>query len=204
MDGSSKGNTKNEESNDNEKNNKEENKINVGGFQFFANTCEEKLKHFLENYFSAKSRADLTFKAENQVVGIPTGGSAQISGGADGKEGHTNCSSNDHAGNDHVANDSSNENEDEQENYFEKKPPIKSNYDKMAINLVDEVQQFIKPYVNERHKIVVQGIIGENKKQGIHVASKSLWNVETDNYISAKYVNDFIFVTVMVFLLYNE
>ncbi|CAG9476700.1 dynein light chain type 2, putative [Plasmodium vivax] len=199
MDGSSKGNTKNEDSNDNEKNNKEENKINMGGFQFFANTCEEKLKLFLENYFSAKSSADLTFKAENPVGGMPTGGSAETSGEADGKEGHANCS-----GNDHVANDSSNENEDEQENYFEKNPPIKSNYDKMAIHLVDEVQQFIKPYVNERHKIVVQGIIGENKKQGIHVASKSLWNVETDNYISAKYVNDFIFVTVIVFLLYNE
>ncbi|ANQ08049.1 Uncharacterized protein PCOAH_00024550 [Plasmodium coatneyi] len=199
MNGSSKGNTKNEESNDNEKNNKEENKINVGGFQFFANTCEEKLKLFLENYFSAKSSADLTFKAENQVVGIHTGGSDETSGEADGNEGHTNCNSNDH-----MANDSSYENEDKQENYFEKNPPIKSNYDKIAINLVDEVQKFIKPYVNERHKIVVQGIIGENRKQGIHVASKSLWNVETDNYISAKYVNDFIFVTVMVFLLYNE
>ncbi|EUD65597.1 hypothetical protein C922_04103 [Plasmodium inui San Antonio 1] len=199
MDGSSKGNTKNEESNDNEKNNKEENKIDMGGFQFFANTCEEKLKLFLENYFSAKSTADLTFKAENQVVGIPTGGSAETNGEEDRKEEDTNCSLNDH-----LANDSSNDNEDEQENYFEKNPPVKSNYDKMAINLVDEVQQFIKPYVSERHKIVIQGIIGENKKQGIHVASKSLWNVETDNYISAKYVNDFIFVTVMVFLLYNE
>ncbi|CAA9988163.1 dynein light chain type 2, putative [Plasmodium knowlesi strain H] len=204
MDGSSKSNTKNEEGNDSEKNNKEENKIDVGGFQFFANTCEEKLKQFLENYFSAKSNADLIFKAENGVVGISTGESDETSGEVDGKEGHANCSSNAYAANDHAANDSSNENEDKQENYFEKKPPIKSNYDRMAINLVDEVQKFIKPYVNERHKIIVQGIIGENKKQGIHVASKSLWNVETDNYISAKYVNDFIFVTVMVFLLYNE
>ncbi|GAW80911.1 dynein light chain type 2 [Plasmodium gonderi] len=203
MDGSGKGNTKNTDKTDNEKNTKEENKINMDGFQFFANTCEEKLRLFLENYFSTKTCVDLTYKAENQMFQT-AGSSVEANETRNGKGIHKICTDNDLHGIQHDTDDSSNENDNHHKNYFEKNNPIKSNYDKMAINLVDDVQQFMKPYVNERYKIVVQAIIGENKKQGIHIASKSLWNVETDNYISAKYVNDFIFVSVMVFLLYNE
>ncbi|CRG96191.1 dynein light chain type 2, putative [Plasmodium gallinaceum] len=177
-----KNNATNVEANGIEKNNDENSKVDMEGFRFFANICEEKLKIFLENFFSSKNQDEL-FYLEDKIITTKT---------------DINDENHDSSNENH---DSSNEN---QNNYSEKNNIIKSNYDKMVISLVDDVEQFMKSFVNERYKIIVQGVIGENKKQGIHIASKSLWNVETDNYISANYVNDSIFVTVMVFLLYNE
>ncbi|EUD72757.1 hypothetical protein YYG_01757 [Plasmodium vinckei petteri] len=185
--------------NEDEQNSKDENKVDMNGFCFFVNTCEEKLNEFLENYFCNKTYEELKYTEENQ-------GTNNCINNYSEKNDNTNAENNDnyissHNTNsntvnneDNSDNDSSNENE---KNYYEKKI-IKSNYDRIALNLVDTVEQFMEPYVNERYKIVVHAIIGENKKQGIHIASKSLWNVETDNYVSAKYVNDYIFVTVMI------
>ncbi|SCN12661.1 dynein light chain type 2, putative [Plasmodium malariae] len=195
METSIKSNIKNTEVNENEKSSKEENKVNMEGFRFFANTCEEKLKVFLENFFCNKSREELHYVEEKQDK--LNHGTAYDNSSSSKNNSNSFLDSNDIC----ADNDSSKENED---NNFEKNKLSKSNYDKIAINLADEVEQFMKSFVNERYKIVVQAIIGENKKQGVHIASKSLWNVETDNYISAKYINDFIFVTIMVFLLYNE
>ncbi|CDO64945.1 dynein light chain type 2, putative [Plasmodium reichenowi] len=175
MESNPKNNVKSSEENETEKNNKEENKIDMEGFQFFANICEDKLKVLLENFFSNKKYDKLQYVEEKIVMSSPEIQDAD--------------------------NDSSNENDT---NSCVQNKVIRSNYDKIVLKLVDDVEQFMKPYVNDRYKIIVQGIIGENKKQGIHIASKSLWNVETDNYVSVKYVNDYIFVTVMVFLLYNE
>ncbi|SBT35049.1 dynein light chain 2, putative [Plasmodium ovale wallikeri] len=211
METSKKTNQKNGDMNENDKNSKDESRVNMEGFRFFANTCEEKLKLFLENFFCNKKNEELKYLEENtsvQIRGTDDGNHANhanhadnnCNGVSDDSRSRQNGGGGDCSGNDRD-NDSSNENE---KSDLEKINIIKSNYDKMAISLVDEVEQFMKSYVNERYKIVVQGIIGENKKQGVHIASKSLWNVETDNYISAKYVNDFVFATVMVFLLYNE
>ncbi|SCP04468.1 dynein light chain type 2, putative [Plasmodium ovale] len=208
METSKKNNLKNGDMNENEKNSKDENRVNMEGFRFFANTCEEKLKLFLEKFFCNKKNEELKYLEENtsmQIHGTDDGNHANhadnnCNGVSNDSKNRQNGGGGDCSGNDR-GNDSSNENE---KSDLEKINIIKSNYDKIAISLVDEVEQFMKSYVNERYKIVVQGIIGENKKQGVHIASKSLWNVETDNYISAKYVNDFVFATVMVFLLYNE
>ncbi|CRH00011.1 dynein light chain type 2, putative [Plasmodium relictum] len=175
MEVGNKNNVKNVESNEIEKNNEENSKVNMEGFKFFANICEEKLKIFLENFFCNKNLKELSYVEDKDII-----------------------MKND------INNEDNNSSNENQNNYYEKNNIIKSNYDKMVITLVDEIEQFMKSYVNERYKVIVQGVIGENERQGIHIASKSLWNVETDNYVSAKYVNDSIFVTVMVFLLYNE
>ncbi|SCN60225.1 dynein light chain 2, putative [Plasmodium chabaudi chabaudi] len=205
MEGIKKSTPQNLDISENEQNSKDENKVDMNGFCFFVNTCEEKLNEFLENYFCNKTDEELKYTEENQGANncINNYNEKNDNTNAENDDNYIsshNTNSNTANNEDNSDNDSSNENE---KNYYEKKT-IKSNYDRIAINLVDTVEQFMEPYVNERYKIVVHAIIGENKKQGIHIASKSLWNVETDNYISAKYVNDFIFVTVMVFLLYNE
>ncbi|KEG02076.1 hypothetical protein YYE_02815 [Plasmodium vinckei vinckei] len=203
MEGIKKSTPSNLDINEDEQNSKDENKVDMNGFCFFVNTCEEKLNEFLENYFCNKTYEELKYTEENQ-------GANNCINNYGEKNDNTNAENNDNYISSHNINSNTVNNEDSsdhdssnEKNYYKKKI-IKSNYDRIAINLVDTVEQFMEPYVNERYKIVVHAIIGENKKQGIHIASKSLWNVETDNYVSAKYVNDFIFVTVMVFLLYNE
>lgn len=40
-----------------------------------------------------------------------------------------------------------------------------------------------------RYKVVVQTAIGEMKGQGIRVASRCLWDMETDNYVSCNWTN---------------
>lgn len=40
-----------------------------------------------------------------------------------------------------------------------------------------------------RHKLVVQVTIGEVQGQGVRIASRCLWDVETDNHASAYYTN---------------
>lgn len=167
-----------------EEKNEESSKVDMAGFTFYANACEEKLKLFLEELFSNKKTEDFYYVEANLTdKTLENGGEEQD------------------AENNEI--DKQGDESPDKQNFLQRNT-IKSNYDKMAINLVEEVEQFMKPFINDRYKIVVQGVIGENKKQGVHIASKSLWNVETDNYVSAKYVNDYIFVTVMVFLLYNE
>lgn len=201
MEATTKGATKNVDGNNAEKKrgdekeienvkDKEEcSKVDMAGFTFYANACEKKLNLFLEDLFSNKKIEDLYYAEEKSAA----------ENNSKKKQKEPNAQNAEDADEE----DDDDDDEESTKNLFERNV-IKSNYDKMAINLVEEVEQFMKPFVNDRYKIVVQGVIGENKKQGVHIASKSLWNVETDNYVSAKYVNDYIFVTVMVFLLYNE
>jgi len=40
-----------------------------------------------------------------------------------------------------------------------------------------------------RYKIIVQTTVGQMKDQGVRVASRCLWDVQTDNYASASYTN---------------
>ena len=40
-----------------------------------------------------------------------------------------------------------------------------------------------------RYKFVVQVVMGENKAQGVRVASRCLWNPETDNYATYNFKN---------------
>jgi hypothetical protein len=47
-------------------------------------------------------------------------------------------------------------------------------------------------------------MLGEIRGQGVRVASKSLWDKNTDNFASYTYSNDRIFCTAMVFATYHE
>lgn len=40
-----------------------------------------------------------------------------------------------------------------------------------------------------RYKIVVQAALGEKRKQGARVASRCLWDINTDNYASYSFEN---------------
>ena len=56
----------------------------------------------------------------------------------------------------------------------------------------------------ERYKIIVQVTIGELRDQGVRVASRSLWDTNTDNYASASFQNQSLWCSCMVFGVYQD
>ena len=56
----------------------------------------------------------------------------------------------------------------------------------------------------ERYKIIVQVTIGELRDQGVRVASRSLWDTNTDNYASASFQNQSLWCSCMVFGVYTD
>jgi hypothetical protein len=55
-----------------------------------------------------------------------------------------------------------------------------------------------------RFKLGIQVIFGENKGQGMRIASKCLWDVNFDNWASFTYINDKTYCTGIVFGVYFE
>jgi hypothetical protein len=55
-----------------------------------------------------------------------------------------------------------------------------------------------------RYKIVVQSVVGQQKQQGVRVASRCLWDTDTDNFSTYTFTNDTLWCTVMCFGLWVE
>ena len=55
-----------------------------------------------------------------------------------------------------------------------------------------------------RYKFVVQVSLGEVRGQGVRVASRCLWDTDTDNHASYSFRSDSVWCSVMVFGLYAE
>jgi tctex1 domain-containing protein 2 len=51
---------------------------------------------------------------------------------------------------------------------------------------------------------VVQVALGENRAQGVHVASRGLWDADTDAFASFAFKSDTLWCTALVFGLYVE
>ena len=50
----------------------------------------------------------------------------------------------------------------------------------------------------------MQVVLGENRQQGVRVASRCLWDAAADNYASYTYKADTLWCTAMVFAVYTE
>jgi hypothetical protein len=74
----------------------------------------------------------------------------------------------------------------------------------LAVELCSEIKEKVKELNIPRYKVVLQSVIGEVKGQGAHIASRCLWDTETDNYASFSMRNSSLFCTVMVFGCYLE
>ncbi len=55
-----------------------------------------------------------------------------------------------------------------------------------------------------RYKLVVQAMLGEQKSQGVRIASRCLWDVESDNVATFAWQSDSMWCTVMCWGLYME
>lgn len=174
MEATTKGTTKNvngsnaekkkgdEKEMENVKEKEECSKVDMAGFTFYANACEKKLNLFLEDLFSNKKIEDLYYVEEKNVVDNNSK-----------KKQKEHDAQNAEVADEEVDDDDDEDDDEESAKNLLERNVIKSNYDKMAINLVEEVEQFMKPFVNDRYKIIVQGVIGENKKQGVMYTDKS-------------------------------
>lgn len=70
--------------------------------------------------------------------------------------------------------------------------------------LCNEIQQRILRLGYVRYKLVTHAVIMEAGQQGLRVASRCLWDPETDNYASFSFSNETMHVSVVVFGMYWE
>ncbi|CBZ52511.1 hypothetical protein NCLIV_023000 [Neospora caninum Liverpool] len=73
-----------------------------------------------------------------------------------------------------------------------------------ASGRVMEEMQAMQHQQMPRFKIVVQVVIAENAGQGIRVSSKSLWDINLDNWGSYTHVQSDLYAVAMVFGCYQE
>jgi len=74
-----------------------------------------------------------------------------------------------------------------------------------SMNISDKVRELVNETLGKsRYKVVVQTVVGQKVDQGIRVASRCLWDPNTDNYASCSYSNASLFCTVLVFALYTD
>lgn len=70
--------------------------------------------------------------------------------------------------------------------------------------LCNEIQQRVLRLGYTRYKLVTHAVIMEAAQQGLRVASRCLWDPDTDNYAAFSYSNETMHVSVVVFGLYWE
>ena len=72
------------------------------------------------------------------------------------------------------------------------------------INCPSKIALLLQDMGFQRHKLVVNVILGENKDQGVHAVSRCVWNEKTDNFASGYYKNKHLFCVAMVHAAYFD
>jgi polyphosphate kinase len=70
--------------------------------------------------------------------------------------------------------------------------------------LCADIKRKVKEMDFPRYKIISEVLITENKQQGIHVSSRSLWNANSDNYASYTFRNATLIAVANVYGIYYE
>ncbi len=74
----------------------------------------------------------------------------------------------------------------------------------LSKNLSDYILYQLKTMEFNRYKLTCIVNIGQNLGQDIRIVSRSLWNDQTDTYITEHYKNKDLFAVAMVFAVYKE
>ena len=74
----------------------------------------------------------------------------------------------------------------------------------LSLQLSDEIKTRLKSIVNKRYKLVVNLTIGQNLGNSIIVASRSLWNTDTDNGCTVQYKNNSLYAIATIFAAYYD
>ena len=75
---------------------------------------------------------------------------------------------------------------------------------RIAQQLTDVISGNLKEMGMPRYKFVSHVMIGQNANQGVHFASRSIWNTATDNFASATYRNGSLIAVATVYAVYFE
>ncbi|XP_020638998.3 dynein light chain Tctex-type 4 [Pogona vitticeps] len=79
-----------------------------------------------------------------------------------------------------------------------------TNSGQSAQNLSDIIRNRVKDITPLRYKLVCNVFLGQKASQGLHIASRSLWDVESDSFASATFTNSSLFAVATVHGLYFE
>lgn len=74
----------------------------------------------------------------------------------------------------------------------------------IATELTADLKSKVKAMDFPRYKIVCNVFITENKRQGLEIASRSVWNQDTDNFASYTYRNPSLIAVANVYGVYYE
>lgn len=74
----------------------------------------------------------------------------------------------------------------------------------IATELTADIKSKVKAMEFPRYKIVCNVIITENKRQGLEIASRCVWNKDTDNFASYTYRNPTLIAVANVYGVYFE
>ncbi|XP_782355.2 tctex1 domain-containing protein 1-like [Strongylocentrotus purpuratus] len=74
----------------------------------------------------------------------------------------------------------------------------------LTVRIAEAVKDRVKTLGFVRHKLVVQTMLSSAGGQSFEIASRCLWNADTDNYTTAVYQNPTLFAIVSVYGLYYE
>uniref|UniRef100_U3FKU7 Tctex1 domain-containing protein 2 n=1 Tax=Callithrix jacchus TaxID=9483 RepID=U3FKU7_CALJA len=66
-------------------------------------------------------------------------------------------------------------------------------------HLSENIKDKLKEMGFDRYKIVVQVVIGEQRGEGVFMASRCFWDADTDNYTHDVFMNDSLFCVVAAF-----
>lgn len=71
-------------------------------------------------------------------------------------------------------------------------------------DLTELIKKRVKEMDFERYKLVVSLIMGEDTGQGLEMASRFLWNTNTDNYVTVTYKNGKLFAVATIYGVFFE
>ncbi len=75
---------------------------------------------------------------------------------------------------------------------------------RITTRLSEAIKVRVKALQFKRHKLVVHVLVGSHNGQSMELASRCLWNQDTDSYASATYQNTSLFAIASVYGVYFE
>ncbi|CAL8253050.1 unnamed protein product [Merluccius merluccius] len=70
-------------------------------------------------------------------------------------------------------------------------------------SLAESIKDKLKGAGFERYKLVVQVVIGEQRGEGVKMASKCFWDADTDSYAEDLFMNESLFCVAAAFGCYH-
>ncbi|XP_057367531.1 dynein light chain Tctex-type protein 2B-like [Daphnia carinata] len=69
-------------------------------------------------------------------------------------------------------------------------------------SIADKIKNKIKELNYSRYKIIAQVLIGEQRGEGVRMATRCLWDAEADNYATQTFMSDSLFCVAVAYGVY--